>query len=99
MENQAKKYFNVLRNNEDLSYGGLRTLKMIEHEFDNLHRQILALSNVSGSSEGWVCQKCGQTVNGSEVTYEVYHDECGGKCVWDITANGRVYMQYPCTEL
>lgn len=52
MENQAKKYFNVLRNNEDLSYGGLRTLKMIEDEFDNLHRQILALSNVSGSSEG-----------------------------------------------
>ena len=36
MENQVKKYFNVLRQNEDLSYGGFRTLKLIEDEFDRL---------------------------------------------------------------
>jgi hypothetical protein len=38
-ENNCKKYFNVLRNNEDLSYGGLRTLKLIEDEFDRMYRQ------------------------------------------------------------
>lgn len=36
MANDKKKYFNVLRNNEDLSYGGLKTLKIIEDEFDRL---------------------------------------------------------------
>jgi hypothetical protein len=30
---QAKKYFNAIRFNDDLSYGSLRTLKMIEDGF------------------------------------------------------------------
>lgn len=36
MEKDKKKYFNVLRTNENLSYAGLKTLKTIEDEFDNL---------------------------------------------------------------
>jgi hypothetical protein len=38
MENQAKKYFNVLRSNEYLSFPGLQTLKLIENEFDRLSK-------------------------------------------------------------
>ena len=28
----------------------------------------------------WVCEKCGQTVNGRNVTFEETHEGCGGKC-------------------
>jgi hypothetical protein len=34
--NNAKKYFNVLRNNENLTLPGLQTLKLIEDELDRL---------------------------------------------------------------
>jgi len=34
--NHAKKYFQVLRDNEDLTFPGLQTLKRIEEEFDKL---------------------------------------------------------------
>ena len=49
MENNIKKYFNVLRINEDLSYGGLRTLKIIEDEFDNMNRALAKQSNENGT--------------------------------------------------
>lgn len=29
----------------------------------------------------WVCQKCGELVDGRNVTFEEYHDGCGGRCV------------------
>mgnify|MGYP000435222582 CR=1 FL=1 len=32
------------------------------------------------TSCGWTCEKCGETVNGIEVTYEEKHDGCGGYC-------------------
>lgn len=29
----------------------------------------------------WVCQKCGELVDGRNVTFEEYHEGCGGRCV------------------
>ena len=28
----------------------------------------------------WICEKCGQTVDGRNVTFEEIHEGCGGKC-------------------
>ena len=39
------------------------------------------ISHVSGSDERWVCQKCNELVDGINVTFEEYHEGCGGKCV------------------
>lgn len=36
---------------------------------------------VSGSDERWVCQKCGELVDGRNVTFDEYHEGCGGRCV------------------
>lgn len=32
-------------------------------------------------NEKWVCQKCGELVDGRNVTFEEYHEGCGGRCV------------------
>ncbi len=37
--------------------------------------------HVNNSNDRWVCQKCGELVNGFNVTFEEYHEGCGGKCV------------------
>ena len=37
---EIKKYCDVLRNNEDLSYGGLRTIKIIEDKIEALSKAI-----------------------------------------------------------
>jgi hypothetical protein len=29
----------------------------------------------------WVCQKCGELVDGRNVTFEEYHEGCGGRCI------------------
>ena len=29
----------------------------------------------------WVCQKCGELVDGRSVTFEEYHEGCGGRCI------------------
>jgi hypothetical protein len=29
----------------------------------------------------WVCQKCGELIDGRKVTFEEYHEGCGGRCV------------------
>lgn len=47
MEKDKKKYFNVLRTNENLSYAGLKTLKTIEDEFDNLTVQSSSTITIS----------------------------------------------------
>lgn len=41
----------------------------------------LPIPHVSGSDERWVCQKCGELVDGRNVTFEEYHEGCGGRCV------------------
>ena len=41
----------------------------------------LPIPHVSGSDEHWVCQKCGEFVDGRNVTFEEYHEGCGGRCV------------------
>ena len=41
----------------------------------------LTIPDVSGSDSCWVCQKCGELVDGRNVTFEEYHEGCGGKCV------------------
>ena len=28
----------------------------------------------------WICEKCGQTVDGRNLTFEEIHEGCGGKC-------------------
>jgi len=43
--------------------------------------QTLPIPHVSGSDERWVCQKCGELVDGRNVTFEEYHEGCGGRCV------------------
>lgn len=40
----------------------------------------LTIPRVSGSDERWVCQKCGELVDGRNVTFEEYHEGCGGRC-------------------
>lgn len=29
----------------------------------------------------WICQKCGEIVPGINVTFEEFHEGCGGRCV------------------
>ena len=29
----------------------------------------------------WVCQKCGELVDDRNVTFEEYHEGCGGRCI------------------
>lgn len=34
------------------------------------------------NSDGkWVCQKCGELVDGRNVTSDEYHEGCGGRCI------------------
>lgn len=33
------------------------------------------------NNDAWMCQKCGNNVPNEQVTFEEYHDGCGGKCI------------------
>ena len=35
---------------------------------------------VETNGTDWICEKCGQTVDGRNVTFEEIHEGCGGKC-------------------
>ena len=72
--NQAKKYFNVLRNNEDLSYAGLKTLKLIEDEFDRVCCEPRPAYNTTKSI---LCPRC-KSINTSKCDpFSMYCEDCG----------------------
>jgi hypothetical protein len=52
-----KKYINVLRNNEDLSYGGSRTLKMIENLIDEIEKHNQCDVILEKVKEAWTPDK------------------------------------------
>lgn len=80
MEN-IKKYFNVLRNNENLSYGGLKTLKLIENEIDEFskcnHENIVCVTETPqngkrfGTHRTFIeCEKCKKVLPIKRITNE-----------------------------
>ena len=55
--------------------------KALNEFADKHHNEQLLIQSVVKPSCGWTCEKCGETVNGLEVTFEETHDGCGGNCI------------------
>jgi hypothetical protein len=47
----------------------------------NIFTQLEIISNFETDDRKWICQLCGELVNGRNVTFEEYHEGCGGLCV------------------
>jgi len=56
------------------------TAKLRKSIKDHLTEQ-LRIHDVMRSDSRWVCQRCGELVDGRNVTFEEYHEGCGGRCV------------------
>lgn len=47
----------------------------------NVFTQLEIISNFESDDKKWICQLCGELVDGRNVTFEEYHEGCGGRCV------------------
>jgi hypothetical protein len=59
-----------------------------DYEFKSLVRLLnkavknnTVLPHASINDKRWVCQDCGELVDGRNVTFEECHEGCGGRCV------------------
>lgn len=63
----------ILKKHEDAN-------EMHFHEVDRKWI-IQAMEEYANDDRKWVCQKCGELIDGRNVTFEEYHEGCGGRCV------------------
>ena len=47
----------------------------------NVFTQLEIISKFESDDRKWICQLCGELVDGRNVTFEGYHECCGGLCV------------------
>ena len=47
----------------------------------NVFTQLEIISNFESDDKKWICQLCGELVDGRNVTFEEYHEGCGGRCI------------------
>jgi hypothetical protein len=59
-------------------------LQVLKNRIDYLstirQQPLSGSADASPKSSAWYCEKCGQEVDDTNVTYEETHDGCGGAC-------------------
>jgi predicted PolB exonuclease-like 3'-5' exonuclease len=88
IQNEVQKIHNQYGMSEKANYKIQLLCEQYAKEYHDSEVKKLNIPAVVGlklkdnsNDRKWVCQKCGELVDGRNVTFEEYHEGCGGRCV------------------
>ena len=75
MPQWKKDQFDAIHANADYIDWLRRRIERLEEKLKSHNSEYVEINGTD-----WICEKCGQTVDGRNVTFEEIHEGCGGKC-------------------
>ena len=75
MPQWKKDQFDAIHANADYIECLRRRIERLEEKLKSHNSEYVEINGTD-----WICEKCGQTVDGRNVTFEEIHEGCGGKC-------------------